>query len=101
MVVHELSTNALKYGALSVPEGRISIVWAVDIKTERFKLEWRESNGPPVIEPKKKSFGSRFIEQALPGQLQGEARLIFEPSGLVCDVNIPISSLQEPAIALT
>lgn len=100
MVVHELSTNALKYGALSVPEGRVSIVWAVDAEAGRFKLEWRESNGPAVIEPTEKSFGSRFIEQALPGQLQGEARLIFEPSGLVCDVNIPIASLQEPAIAL-
>lgn len=100
MVIHELSTNALKYGALSVPEGRVSIVWAIDVEAGRFKLEWRESGGPTVIEPTEKSFGSRFIEQALPGQLQGEARLIFEPSGLVCDVNIPISSLQEPAIAL-
>ena len=100
MVVHELSTNALKYGALSVPEGRVSIVWAVDAEAGRFKLEWRESNGPAVIEPAEKSFGSRFIEQALPGQLQGEARLIFEPSGLVCDVNIPIASLQEPVIGL-
>ncbi|MCF2524241.1 sensor histidine kinase [Bradyrhizobium sp. G127] len=100
MVIHELSTNALKYGALSVPDGRVSIVWAVDVEAGRFKLEWRESGGPTVVEPKEKSFGSRFIEQALPGQLQGEARLMFEPSGLVCDVNIPISSLQEPAIAL-
>jgi two-component sensor histidine kinase len=100
MVIHELSTNALKYGALSVPNGRVSIVWAVDLEAKRFRLEWRESGGPIVIEPKTKSFGSRFIEQALPGQLQGEARLIFEPSGLVCDVNIPISSLQEPVIAL-
>ncbi len=100
MVIHELCTNALKYGALSVAEGRVSIVWAVDAEAGRFKLEWRESHGPAVIEPKEKSFGSRFIEQALPGQLQGEARLIFEPSGLVCDVNIPIASLQEPVIAL-
>jgi two-component sensor histidine kinase len=100
MVIHELSTNALKYGALSVPEGRVSIVWSIDAATGRFKLQWRESNGPPVVEPKEKNFGSRFIEQALPGQLQGEARLIFEPTGLVCDVNIPISSLQEPVIAL-
>lgn len=100
MVIHELCTNALKYGALSVAEGRVSIVWAVDSEAGRFKLEWRESHGPAVIEPKEKSFGSRFIEQALPGQLQGEARLIFEPSGLVCDVNIPIASLQEPVIAL-
>lgn len=100
MVIHELSTNALKYGALSRPEGRVSIAWSVDADTKRFRLEWKESGGPPVVEPMKKSFGSRFIEQALPGQLQGEARLIFEPTGLICDVNIPLSSLQEPVIVL-
>jgi two-component sensor histidine kinase len=100
MVIHELSTNALKYGALSVPDGRVSIVWSVDDVAQRFKLQWRESGGPMVVQPKTKSFGSRFIEQALPGQLQGEARLIFEPAGLVCDVNIPTASLQEQVIKL-
>lgn len=100
MVIHELGTNALKYGALSVLGGHVSITWSVDAETDRFNLEWRESGGPLVAEPKQKNFGSRFIEQALPGQLQGEARLIFEPSGLVCHVNIPTSSLQEPVIAL-
>jgi two-component sensor histidine kinase len=98
MVIHELSTNALKYGALSVPGGRVSIIWSVDHVAHRFKLQWRESGGPRVVQPKTKSFGSRFIEQALPGQLQGEARLIFEPAGLVCDVNIPVTSLQEQMI---
>lgn len=100
MVIHELSTNALKYGALSVPEGRVAITWSVDASVGRFNLEWKESGGPVVTEPKQRSFGSRFIEQALPGQLQGEARLTFDPTGLVCHVNIPISSLQEPVIAL-
>jgi len=100
MVIHELSTNALKYGALSVPEGRVSIAWEIDVKAERFKLVWRESGGPTVVEPKDRSFGSRFIEHALPGQLPGEARLIFESRGLVCDINIPIMSLQEPVIGL-
>lgn len=95
MVVHELCTNALKYGALSVPGGRVSIAWSIDLDTERFHLEWKESDGPAVVEPKQKNFGSRFIEQALPGQLQGEARLIFEPTGLICGINIPVSSLRE------
>lgn len=99
MVIHELSTNALKYGALSVPDGRVSIMWTVDQDAKRFRLEWRESGGPAVVQPKTKSFGSRFIEQALPGQLQGEARLIFEPTGLVCDVNIPLESLQETILS--
>jgi two-component sensor histidine kinase len=100
MVIHELSTNALKYGALSVPEGSVRIRWSVDLEHQRFHLEWRESGGPVVVPPTKRSFGSRFIEQALPGQLQGEARLLFEPSGLVCDVNIPLSSLQEATGAI-
>ncbi|MDB5549791.1 MAG: sensor histidine kinase [Tardiphaga sp.] len=100
MVIHELSTNALKYGALSVPEGSVRIWWSVDLEQQRFHLEWRDSGGPVVVPPTKRSFGSRFIEQALPGQLQGEARLLFEPSGLVCDVNIPLSSLQEATGAI-
>lgn len=100
MVIHELGTNAIKYGALSVPNGRVSVIWAIDELTHRFKLEWRESHGPLVTEPKIRSFGSRFIEHALPGQLQGEARLVFDPAGIVCDVNIPIASLQETTIRL-
>jgi two-component sensor histidine kinase len=75
MVIHELCTNAVKHGALSVPDGCVSISWtAVD---GRFKLHWKESGGPLVEVPSRQSFGSRLIEQALPGQLSGEARLRF------------------------
>jgi two-component sensor histidine kinase len=96
MVIHELSTNATKYGALSVPNGRVSIVWSVsDENPKRFLLHWKESGGPLVHEPTRKSFGSRLIEQALPGQLKGEARLKFDPDGLICEVNIPLISMQE------
>jgi two-component sensor histidine kinase len=93
MVIHELCTNAVKYGALSVPNGHVSISWAA--AEDRFKLHWKESDGPPVQEPSRKSFGSRLIEQALPGQLHGDARLRFEPDGLSCEVNIPLSIVQE------
>ncbi len=93
MVIHELCTNAVKYGALSVPDGRISIVWT--IADGRFKLRWKESGGPRVEPPSRKSFGSRLIEQALPGQLSGKARLRFEPDGLNCEVNIPLAIMQE------
>lgn len=99
MIIHELSTNALKYGALSVAEGRVAITWSIDAENQRFHLEWRERGGPPVVEPTKKNFGSRFIQTALPGQLKGEARLLFESTGVVCDINIPLSSLQETIIA--
>ena len=93
MVIHELCTNAVKHGALSVAGGRVSIAWTA--ADARFKLHWKESGGPPVREPSRKSFGSRLIEQALPGQLQGEARLKFEADGLSCEVNIPLSIMQE------
>ena len=93
MVIHELCTNAVKHGALSMPNGRVSISWTT--ADERFKLHWKETGGPRVQEPSRKSFGSRLIEQALPGQLHGEARLKFEPDGLSCEVNIPLTVLQE------
>jgi len=96
MVLHELSTNATKYGALSVKEGRVSIAWSVlQNDPKRFVMRWKESGGPLVSEPSRKSFGSRLIEQALPGQLKGEARLQFDPRGLSCEVNIPLSVMQE------
>jgi two-component sensor histidine kinase len=93
MVVHELCTNAVKHGALSVPSGRVLISWAA--ADNRFKLHWKESGGPVVEAPSRRSFGSRLIEQALPGQLSGEARLRFEPDGLSCEVNIPLAAMQE------
>jgi two-component sensor histidine kinase len=102
MVIHELCTNAIKHGALSAPAGHVSISWSIFSKDnqKRFKLHWKEGGGPPVHEPSRKSFGSRLIEQALPGQLQGEARLRFEPDGLSCEVNIPLSVMQERSLAV-
>jgi two-component sensor histidine kinase len=102
MVIHELCTNAVKHGALSAPGGHVSISWAI-VSTdnlERFRLHWKERGGPQVHEPSRKSFGSRLIEQALPGQLQGEARLRFESDGVSCEVNIPLSVMQERPLAL-
>ncbi len=93
MVIHELCTNAVKYGALSVPDGRVAIEWKT--ADDRFKLRWKESGGPPVEAPLRQSFGSRLIEQALPGQLSGEARLRFEPNGVNCEINIPLAIMQE------
>jgi two-component sensor histidine kinase len=93
MVIHEPCTNAVKYGALSVPDGRVAIEWMT--ADDRFKLRWKESGGPPVEPPLRQSFGSRLIEQALPGQLSGEARLRFEPDGVNCEINIPLAIMQE------
>jgi len=96
MVIHELCTNAVKYGALSVPTGHVSISWMIsNDDPRRFVLKWAEAGGPLVREPDRKSFGCQLIERALPGQLRGEARLLFHASGLVCEVNIPLSAMQE------
>jgi PAS domain S-box-containing protein len=97
MVFHELTTNAVKYGALSVPSGRIQVSWDVRPPHGRRPLlciDWREEGGPPVQRPAKKSFGSRFIEGSIPSELQGKARLTYEASGLHCTLEIPLGSAQ-------
>lgn len=87
MALHELSTNATKYGALSVPAGRVTIGWTLD--DERLKLEWRERGGPPVTPPTTRGFGIRMIERALASDLTGEVEIRFEPAGLVCIIDAP------------
>jgi two-component sensor histidine kinase len=90
LAIHELATNASKYGALSVPGGRIEIRWHLQ-RSERpvLRLEWRERGGPPVSEPERRGFGTRFIEGSIALELQGKARLAFEPAGLRCTMDIP------------
>ena len=85
LAVHELGTNALKYGALSVPDGHVEVSWTVD--GDRFRLSWTERNGPAVVPPGRTGFGSRMIRQALAAELRGEARLDFHPDGMVCTID--------------
>ncbi|HUD88259.1 MAG TPA: PAS domain S-box protein [Xanthobacteraceae bacterium] len=87
MALHELATNATKYGALSNDKGQVRIAWEIlgDGPPQRFRLCWKESGGPPVQPPKQKGFGSLLIERALQYQL-GQARLDFDPQGLVCSI---------------
>jgi two-component sensor histidine kinase len=83
MALHELCTNAIKYGALSVETGRVSIAWAISINGERrFEFEWRESGGPTVATPDRRGFGSRLIERALASDLKGKAKLDFRAEGV-------------------
>ena len=99
MAVHELATNAGKYGALSVPDGRILVEWdtrSADGDT-RLRLQWREHDGPPVVAPQRKGFGSRLITEGLTMQLDGEATLAFEPTGLVCCIDIPLPTREDVA----
>ena len=90
LILDELSSNAVKFGALSVPEGMVSIEWSL---SDRFILVWKETCGPPVRKTEHKNFGSRMIETALPGQLKGQARIEYEGNGVRCTVDVPLSSM--------
>jgi two-component sensor histidine kinase len=85
MALHELATNAVKYGSLSSTEGRIRVDWgeAGQAGTADFWLKWEESGGPPVTPPARKGFGSRLIERTLEHDLAGAARLEYRPTGVV------------------
>ena len=93
MTLNELCTNTTKFGALSVPAGRIDIAWTVDPKTQRLHLKWTEKNGPAVRPPDTRSFGTRLVE-TLGRQLKGNVRLTYEPSGFVYFLDIPLLSLE-------
>lgn len=87
LAIHELATNAAKYGALSVPGGHIRILWTVTDKDGHdFELFWQEQGGPPVTTPDEKGFGSKLITQILAAELAGNVELMFEPHGLVCKI---------------
>jgi two-component sensor histidine kinase len=93
MILNELCTNAVKYGALSNASGCVGISSAVDVLKERFVFKWVETGGPPVQIPTRQSFGTRLIEQGFVGELGGEAHLSYEPSGVVCKLDIPLVAL--------
>ncbi|MCJ9728969.1 PAS domain S-box protein [Bradyrhizobium sp. PRIMUS42] len=93
MVLNELLTNAAKYGALSVPEGSVSLTWrfgAGERPQSVLECEWRERGGPPVTPPKRRGFGTRLMERCVEHDLAGEFDLVFEPEGIRCRVVFPI-----------
>ena len=92
MTFNELCTNTTKFGALSVPAGRIEIAWAIEDENQRLRLTWSEKGGPAVAPPTRRSFGSRMIG-SLGQQLNGEVRLAYEPAGFVYTLDVPLSSL--------
>jgi len=96
MTLNELCTNTTKFGALSVPAGRIEIVWKIDEATQRLHLTWSEKNGPPVHAPSRQSFGTRLIG-TLGQQLKGEVRLAYDATGFVYVLDVPMASLVAPA----
>jgi light-regulated signal transduction histidine kinase (bacteriophytochrome) len=101
LAIHELATNAAKYGALSAPGGRVSIHWALT-ENGGLALSWTESGGPPVSAPIRRGFGSTLIERALAMETDGTATLSYLPGGVVCEVALPPASMApfDPAIGV-
>jgi PAS domain S-box-containing protein len=102
LALHELATNAAKYGALSTPEGRIAVRWglaeAVPGSPEQepvFEITWQERGGPRVDEPKRKGFGRLMIERLVPRAIDGTSELVFDPAGIRWTLRFPTEYLTE------
>jgi two-component system CheB/CheR fusion protein len=95
LAIHELATNAIKYGALSQPAGRINISWRVENAAEAAQLifDWREKGGPTVMPPKRKGFGSELLERTIAFELKGKTTLAFDPAGFSCTISVPMTRL--------
>nr|WP_245214469.1 HWE histidine kinase domain-containing protein [Pararoseomonas indoligenes] len=95
LALHELATNAAKYGALSVAEGSVDVRWELERSAQEqapaVVMTWRERGGPPVRPPGRRGFGSRMLERALPYQSGGQVTLSFAPEGVECHLRLPIA----------
>ncbi len=93
MAIHELATNAAKYGALSTRDGHLSVIWDVEGAqgARTLKLDWTETDGPPVVPPKRLGFGSSFIERALNYEFDAAVTRTFAPTGLRCVMELPFT----------
>jgi two-component sensor histidine kinase len=97
LALHELATNAAKYGALSTPQGRVALTWRFqgDGPARRLQMTWRESDGPAVRPPTKLGFGTRLIERGLTSALQATVSVDYAPGGLVMNLDAPM--LEKPS----
>jgi two-component sensor histidine kinase len=93
VAVHEVTTNAAKYGALSTAAGRVRVEWSND-GDERLRFRWTETGGPPVAQPARRGFGTGVVERMIRHQLGGEVAFDWRPEGVVCEINVPV---HEPA----
>jgi two-component sensor histidine kinase len=89
LALHELATNAAKYGALSNDSGTVHLRW--NIESDNLTLIWREQGGPTVVEPAQTGFGTRLLQRAIAADLGGTVQFQFAPTGLVCTVVAPLS----------
>ena len=94
MALHELATNAAKYGALSVDSGRVTVTWQVANSGEhqRLVLQWTESDGPAVTAPTRRGFGSQLIENILTRELDAHVQRDFDADGIRCTIELPLTS---------
>ncbi|MHA6288930.1 PAS domain-containing sensor histidine kinase [Maricaulis sp. CAU 1757] len=92
MAFHELASNASKYGALAVDaDGQVELSWNIDAAAGTLRIRWQESGGPKVSPPSRQGFGTRLIERGLARELGGAVKLDFDPAGLVCTIEMPLS----------
>ena len=105
MALHELATNAVKYGALSVPDGTVAIAWSsADLPSgnQTLRFVWKENGGPRVMPPVRRGFGTTLIERALPVEVGGTATLSYRPEGLIYELTAPMPetrSVMEEALS--
>jgi two-component system CheB/CheR fusion protein len=93
LALHELATNATKYGSLSRPGGIVELSWSVRRANgvQHLALVWRERRGPPARPPTRRGFGTSLIERGLP---DAQIERVFEPEGLVCRIDLPTSGIR-------
>lgn len=89
LAIHELATNAAKYGALSQPGGNLSVQWSL-ITNDRARIEWKETGGPPVAPQRKRGFGMDLIERIVAHELQSPVKVDFNPDGVRCTLIVPV-----------
>ncbi len=94
MAIQELGTNAVKYGSLSNETGHVRIDWSLTEQSNKPHLElvWQELDGPPVIAPERRGFGTRLIERSLAQELNGAVEISFDPTGVICSINAPLTA---------
>ena len=98
LALHELATNAAKYGALSVLGGQVSISWKFErVGDDRLTIIWEERGGPEVMPPARKGFGSTLVERLLAAELKGQTKFSYEKSGVICVIETEMSKLADDA----
>lgn len=90
MAIHELITNAAKYGSLSVPGGKVSVRWSLSQDQKLAMIDWRESNGPEVVQPSRRSFGSDLIERLTAHEIGSKVTIVYDPGGVRCTMFLPV-----------